>query len=180
MKPVLTKRDFVRRFQRGEFGNRNLVWNSLKEWKKSGYRGLIHFRNRVAGGETIYNVPANRVPGLWKERGCTKEDWYLAAMAPHHKNLIQGEVRRSERGLELFYSTELGLPMRNALATNSRTVYGIIAVLTLRCYLCPNSYDWLMELLDIYGGHIVEFSCFDCEWGTVPFHNTVVWEVRRY
>lgn len=177
--PVLTKRDFVRRFQRGEFGNRNLVWDTLDEYLESGYKGLIHFRNRIAGGPTIYNVPRERALDLWKEqRG--NGDWYFAAMAPHNKNLIQGEVQRTHVGLELWYSTERGLPMRDALGSSGQRAYGIIGVSLLKSLMCPNSYEWLNVLLDRYDGHVVEFSTFSCEWGTIEGFNSVFWEVRLY
>lgn len=185
--PVLTKRDFVRRFQLGEFGNCGPVWDTFDDFandrlSKGGQRfdGLIHMRNRKAGGDTIYNIPPERVLDIWQENNGWAGGWYLALMAPHHNNLIQGEIQRLPTGLELFYSTERGSPMRYALASSGQRAYGIIVVSLLKHYLCPNSYDWLMELLDNYDGHVVEFSCFDCNWGTIPNYNTVFWEVRSY
>jgi hypothetical protein len=70
--------------------------------------------------------------------------------------------------------------MRDALRERGKSVGGIIAVSLLRYYLCPQSYDWLQYLFDAYPDHIVEFSTYSVEWGTVPGHNTVFWEIRQY
>jgi hypothetical protein len=178
--PVLTKQDEVRRFLANEFGNRGQNWHTYEEFAASGYRGLVHLRNRrVAGIATHYNVPAADVKDWWQRLRNTR-DWHIAAMAPHHCNLLQGEVQQTERGLSLYYSTAPGLPMRNALAKDGKQVHGIISVCLLKHYLCQRSYEWLQVLLERYPGHVIEFSTFGVNWGTVPGMNTVFWEVRLY
>ena len=57
---------------------------------------------------------------------------------------------------------------------------GIMALALLRRYLCPNSYDWMMTLLDRYPDHIVEFNTYSVNWGVLPGFNTAFWEVRLY
>lgn len=180
--PVLTKRDFVERYQSGagEFGNRAPTWNTYEEFKASGYKGLVHLRNRIAGGPTWYNIPADEVWFKFCEV-CTVmsgRDIYFSGMAPHDRNLLQGEVCQSTEHLSLTYSTVPNLPMRDALTRKLQTAEGIRAVLLLRTNLCPNSYEWLQQLLDLYPDHVIEFSAFSCEWGTIPGFNTVFWEVR--
>ena len=177
-RPVLTKTDFVRRFMNNEFGNRGPNWNTLDEFLDSGYTGLVHLRNRTPGGPTYYNVQAGEVLALWG-RLTDHRNWYLAAMAPHDRNLIQGEVWVSNR-LHLTYTTVKGLPMREALAKCTQRAEGIIGVALLRQHLCATSYDWLQTLLERYENHVIEFSAFSCHWGTIPHQNTAWWEVRRY
>jgi hypothetical protein len=181
--PVLTKRDFVRRFLADEFGNRGPNWNTLNEFLDSGYKGLVHIRNRVAGGPTFYDVRHYNVADKWLwltgYKGYDARDFYLAGMAPTKRTLFQGEVMRSYQGLYLYYST-VAKPMRDSLKEGGRDVSGIIAVGLLRHYLCHRSYEWLMELLDRYPNHVVEFSTYGVNWGTVPGFNTVFWEVRNY
>ena len=181
-RPVLTKRDFVRRFLRDEFGNRGQNWNTLEEFLASGYRGLVHVRNRQAWAPSFYNIPSENVPAEWsKAHKIGNAGWYLAAMAPHHRNLLQGEVRCSPRGLELYGTKARGLPMRDALKAEEFSVQGIIALAELKKALCPNSMEWLRELLNRYPGHVIEFSSFSCPWGTLyPNYNTAFWEVRLY
>lgn len=104
---------------------------------------------------------------------------YISSMAPTHLGIFQGEIQQGVGGYELFYTT-IAKPMREALAIRSKQVYGIIAISLMRYYLCPNSYDWLMVLLDRYPFHVVEFSCYGCNWGTIPNYNTIFWEIRLY
>ena len=65
-KPVLNKKDFVKRYALGEFGNAAPTWETISEFLQSGYnRGLIHIRNRVVGGATYYNVESENVLRTW-------------------------------------------------------------------------------------------------------------------
>jgi hypothetical protein len=67
-KPVLSKRDFVRRYSQGEFGNASPTWNHVSDWGRAGYKGLVHIRNRIAGEQTWYDVPYHLVLDTWIER----------------------------------------------------------------------------------------------------------------
>jgi hypothetical protein len=165
----------------GEFGNKGPNWDTMEEFLASGYAGLVHLRNRRAGGPTYYNVPAAEVVRKWKETGAIDEpsQWYLAAMAPTDKTLFQGEVQQTPLGLSLYYSTVVK-PMRDSLREGGQQVQGIISVSLLKHYLCHNSLDWLYVLLERYPDHVVEFSTYGVNWGTLPGFNTVIWEVRMY
>lgn len=183
MSPVDSKQDFVQRFLKNEFGNRGPTWDTYDEFRQSGYRGLIHIRNREAGAKTWYNVPAADVfyemRQIIAHGEAIEEDLYFAAMAPTEKTLIQGEVMLDVGGLYLFYST-IAKPMRDALKERAESEWGISAILRLRHYLDPSSYDDMMELLGTYPDHVVEFSTYSCDWGTCPNRNTIFWEVRMY
>jgi hypothetical protein len=100
-------------------------------------------------------------------------------MAPTEKTLFQGEVQQGIWGVDLYYTT-VAKPMREALALWSRQVSGIIAVSLLRKFLCWRSYEWLEYLLEAYPDHVVEFSTYSQQWGTMVDYNTVFWEVRAY
>lgn len=179
--PVLTKRDFVRRFRQGEFGNAGPVWDTPRDFigvPLGERKGLYHLRNRVAGGSTHYNLTYGQALDGWRDTADYRQ-WYVSEMAPTEKTLIQGEVLETEKGLTLLHS-RIAKPMREALAESSQSVSGIIAVSLLRSFLCPNSYDWLMTLLERYEGHVVEFSTYDTCWGTLPNFNSIFWEVRSY
>ena len=178
-KPVGSKVSFVKRFAAGEFGNRGPMWQTLPQFLASGYRGLVHLRNRTPGGPTWYDIPSHRVAAKYRQVRASPKSYYLAAMAPTSKTVLQGEVQRTTTGLYLYYTT-VAKPMREALAHRATTEKGIIANCTLKRFLCPNSFSWLMTLLERYPEHVVEFSTFSVNWGTVPFHNTVFWEVRNY
>lgn len=190
--PVNTKRDFVERYKRGEFGNCSPTWETLEDFSASGYRGLVHLRNRVAGGPTWYNVPHDEVKAVFDRvthyanpvenpnGAVPPTDLYFSGMAPTAKTLVQGEVMLSDQGW-YFNHSFVKKPMRDALREQSLHAEGIMAVHLLKSNLCPNSWDWLNVLLDRYPGHIVEVSAYGEQWGTLaPLYNTCFWEVRNY
>lgn len=180
-KPVLIKADFVRRFMTGEFGNKGPNWDSLVEFINADYKGLVHLRNRRVGGPTFYNVPSYEVNFLWMEvrHKYPNERFYLAGMAPSEKTIIQGEVQETHLGLVLTFS-RAALPMRDALRVSTEVATGLRAKGFIEAHLCQRSQDWLKLLLERYPDHVVEFSTFSCNWGTIPGFNTVFWEVRKY
>ena len=175
---VKSKLDFVKRYKLGEFGNASPTWNSVKDFLE--YYALefppddqlFHLRNASPGGRTLYNVTYQQII-----RTTLVGEYYVSAMAPTDKTLIQGEVRRSTQGLELRY-TKVRRPMRDALNQEQDTVFGLRANTMLAFYMDAVSYDWLQFLLDNYVDHIVEFSVYSVNWGTIPNRNTVFWEVR--
>ena len=183
-KPVLTKSDFVIRYGQGEFGNCSPTWNDWYEFEESdwevGPNQLFHLRNRVAGGETWYNLNLLDLFDLWMDtiRYKDTKQFYISAMCPTELTMFQGEVMRSINSLELFYTT-VAKPMRDALKERSRVVRGVTASLLLKHYLCPNSLEWLEHLLDSYPEHVVEFTTLSTNWGTVPGFNTLFWEIRK-
>ena len=179
--PVLTKFDFVRRFALNEFGNRGPMWDTVQDFLKLGAppKGLLHLRNRVAGGPTWYNLTYQQLVTKCQELRDVSS-YYVALMAPTEQTVCQGEVFQSDdRGLALYYST-VKKPMRDALKENATQVYGIRAIETLRYYLDASSYDWLQVLLARYPSHVIEFSTYSVEFGTIPGMMTVFWEVRDY
>lgn len=177
--PITSKQQFVREYKKGTFGNRAPTWDTLEEYLRSNYRGgLLHLRNRVAGGETFYDLSPGELVEKW-DRIDNPKNFYCSAMAPHDKGLIQGEIQLGVTGLELYWAPAL-VPMREALAKEGKQVRGLLAVSLLKENLCPNSWEWLNVLLDRYPEHVIEFSSFSVCWGTLPNFNTVVWEVRLY
>lgn len=187
--PVNTKGDFVKRYIKGEFGNRVPTWYSIDEFL--GYsrhyginpKQLLHLRNRVTGGYTEYNIPAerfiDRINRLMSSRLISTRNMYVSFMAPTHATMIQGELTQSTRHTTLYYSQDI-LPMRQALFKSGKTVHGVTASQLLRKYMCSNSLDWTLELLKRYKGHVIEFSCYWVKFGTHRNFNTIFWEVRNY
>jgi hypothetical protein len=182
--PVLSKPSFARRYLANEFGNRAPSWDTLSEYLKSGYRGgLVHIRNRVAGGPTWYDVEPGAVEPLAQRivaRGIASwEQLYFSGMAPTRRTSLQGEAMETETGLYLYYS-RVPKPMRASLLEGGRDARGIVARELLRYYMDSSSYDGLRVLFDRYPEHVVEFSCYSVNWGTLPNRNTIIWEVRKY
>lgn len=183
MSPVLTKQDFVRRYQAGEFGNRAPTWDTIEEFLASGYRGLVHIRNRVAGGPTWYDIPHDEVWFKFCEviakPNVSGKTLYFSGMCPTELTVIQGEIQRSARYIDLYYSC-VPKPMRQSLIEGGIQVSGLTAVLLLRCFMDASSHEWLDHLLDEYPEHVIEFTTLSRPWGTIPRRNTIWWEVRNY
>ena len=178
--PVNSKADFVKRYKKGEFGNASPSWDSIDDFltSRADPSQPYHLRNRVKGGPTFYDVDGDYVRQFRKDHGASP-NFYISSMAPTAKTVIQGEVMQSPEGLYLYY-THVKKPMRDALKEWSRGVNGLIACKLLELYLNPKDLDWLKILLDRYPGHVVEFSTYSIEWGTLLGYNTVFWEVRQY
>jgi len=176
--PVKTKRDFVRRYQNHEFGNRAPTWDTIEEFKKSDCKGLVHIRNRNAGGITFYDLTREEAIRRWSI--LEPKEFYISLMAPTKKTILQGELTISDSEGLTGLVTTVAKPMRIALAEKATQVRGVFVNALLRTMLCPNSYDWTMTLLDRYPGHVIEFTTFSCDWGTLPGFNTVWWEVRDF
>lgn len=182
--PVTTKKDFVRRYQLGEFGNRSPTYDNLRHFVSSNPpSGLYHIRNRIAGGPTFYDVPCEEVQERWDEltleKDISPENLYISAMAPTAGTLIQGELMRGVGGLYLHY-TNVRKPMRDALKEESHHATGLTVKILLETYLNVKSLEWMYALLDRYPDHVIEFSVYNQCWGTDPGFNTVFWEVRQY
>jgi hypothetical protein len=189
-KKVLTKKSFTERYTQGEFGNASPTWATPIEWYNSRIKHnlfyfdskLYHLRNRIKGGHTVYNLQCRQLKDAVDMCPWVSEpNWYVSEMAPTELTLLQGEVNRTTNGIYLQASREC-VPMRQALANTHNVfhLFGINAKITLKRYLNDWSYEWLMQLLDVYTGHTVEFSTYSKCWGTVPGFNTVFWEVRAY
>jgi hypothetical protein len=183
--PVNSKQDFARRYKKGEFGNASPTFDTPNEYLQSGYHGTskIHIRNRVQGGPTYYDVEPCDFDTVWR-MACQHQPpdtFYISLMAPTEKTVIQGELFQdpADGRLRFFYST-VKLPMRDALKQESNSVDWLTARGLLMTYMNQKSYDWLQELIDRYPGHVIEFSVYSVEWGTMPGYNTVFWEVRNY
>jgi hypothetical protein len=54
------------------------------------------------------------------------------------------------------------------------------AKITLRRYLDSSSYDDLMDLVETFPEHVIEFGAYETNLGNIPGRNTVIWEVRKY
>lgn len=185
MEAINTKEKFIVLYQRGTLGNRSPTWPSIDAMQEdfensypllNNANQLWHIRNRVAGGPTYYDIPGEVLADKWAEVG--GDQFYISAMAPTERTLFQGEVRQSEQGLDLYYST-VAKPMRASLLEGGTTTQGIMAAELLRKYMDATSHDWLQHLLETYQDHVVEFSCYGVPWGTLGW-NTIFWEVRAY
>lgn len=184
--PVLTKTDFYRRFLAGEFGNRGPIWFDYESWCLD-CRSLVNLmsedarfmiRSSKPGGFNQANLESHEVVAMWLVHS-RKEQLSISLMCPHDRQTINGELQRDHRGLCLMYSS-VKAPMRQSLAAGGRQVFGMQAHEVLDANVYTPDREWLMELLDLYPDHVVEFTAFRIYWGVVPLSKCAVWEVRKY
>jgi len=183
---IRSKRQMYDLLRRGRLGNHGLMWETVDEWFASGYDGLIAIRTRSPLGRCDYNLPpADVLPAFrsFLNQGYKEEDLHFSAMAPERHCVLRGEVGRvswPHGELELHYARDRHLSMRDSLRQNGQYASGLEALSILQAALWPQSYDMVMEVVEEYPDHGVEFTAFSKAWGVLPHHNCVVWEVRLY
>ena len=174
---IKSKSQMYELYHRGAFGNKNRNWLTLEDYLTSQFQGLVALREtEKVGGKCYYNLCREGVLSHVHE---FPKGYNISEMLPSDKLLLQGEVQRDEQGLYLFYSKALA-PMRDALKQSPQHTRGLAAHLLLQNYLDSSSYEGLLELLDNYPNHVIEFSTYNCKVGEIPNRNTVIWEVRQY
>lgn len=196
---ILSKDVSVAMFGRGAFGNHLRQWDTLTELLDSGFDGRLMLRFRKPDGPVKKDLTMDQAveatrrfvsSGKWRY-----EEIYYNEVLENQDVLvaIQGELMRDPGqywpwggggfGLCMFYSTA-PIRMREALrdTDNVKHAWRLEAQLLLQKHLDPSSYDLIMELLDLYPDHIIEFTCCKRPVGSMANRgrNTIVWEVRKY
>lgn len=180
MKTVIaTKQKMYDLYQRGLFGNKPLTWFSLFSCLNSGYTGEISARCvEVSNPTRLYHIPIENLVSTLATYNRDPNSLVYSEAPPDQKRTIQGEITINEFGLYLRYTTAPH-PMRIAFDHEDLVATGLSAKLLLQKNLTPTDYDWLLELLHIYDGAIIEFSTFSIPVGVLKT-NMLVWEVRHY
>lgn len=195
---ITTKKDFLEKYTSGQLGNKLRSWNDLDTLKSSDYRGPVSIRSRLLSWKTMYYVPQERLDAiLAKEgrlRGFATEDLYYNESAPDHRLTIQGEYLNNHTRYLMYSREKLAMKDALALPLNQDILpwpgaelgawrhesEGLLTEMLLRANMNANSYDDFQILRDEYPDHVIEFSCYDCELGSIPSRNTLIWEVRSY
>lgn len=182
--PVLSKRDFYRRWHLNEFGNRPGSWNSIEEAEAAGFQGPLF---GVRSTKPMWSGFRRGI--LWRDRRKVWQEYVdqgedpstlrIGQDVPEDKRTLQGHVYRTHRGLDLEYSLKPGT-VRDVMQSGFERAWGVKAKVILETYMCPSSFADLEAIFELYDGHVVEFTCFSVNVGLIPGRNTVIWEVRDY
>ncbi len=168
-------------YLKGLFGNKLKSWKSVDDFLKDDFKGSvsIRYKGSIPGQFCYYNVidVETKVKEIIANGG-EIDRIIINESAPDEYLTIQGELTRNENGLYLFYSTLKG-KMRDCM-TKAVSEKGLKVKLLLNRYLTPNSYDDIMDLLDLYPDHVIEFSTYSKCLGDCNGRNTLIWEVRKY
>lgn len=194
---IRSKAQFFELWEAGVLGNRTRLWRDpLTAWywgrdtnfssptmpddlPQIGFRELR--KPGTTGAGKWEKVPWHRVletAERWKAEG---RSFIMDDGCPDDKRTLQGEVCRTERGVEGYLEIGGGLPMRQAMAAGLMKHRGYLETrLLLEKYMDPSSQDDLDALFELYPDHAVEFSCFSVNVGVFPRRNTLFWECRLY
>lgn len=169
------------------FGNRFRTWDGVDAWKRSGYDGPIRFRSKVPGSKVFTThapfVGRSNVVQAYQNllaNGSHASDIIFCEPAPEQYLTFQGEVcELPGQGLYLRWSTEPDLTNREAMSRPTGVRVGLAAKILLGHFLDPQDYSDVMEILETWPLHVVEFSTYSVQVGTFNRY-TVIWEVRLY
>lgn len=183
MGPITTKDEFLRLSEAGQLGNRMPSWPTVAAAQADGYFGPVMIRDKTPNSPHMTpNVEQDDVPAVIARlaaAGANPDRLYLTWMSPEVGRLLNAEVWDGPGGPHLHYSPAQ-LNVRAALDTDGRHASGAAARAILRSCLCPNSWDDLWTLFDLYPDHAIELTAYERPIGSIPNRNTVIWEVRRY
>lgn len=180
---ILTKRRFYELFHKGELGNHGPMWNNYVEYLASGYTGKIAIRSRKPGGRCDYWIEPENVLQICNDRvqsGEKAENMQFSAMAPDDKLKLQGYLMRSVSYYDLYYNDVPGFAMRDGLEKHGKYLQGLQAKLLVQRSCDPTSFDWIQHLFERFPNAVIEFACYDINFGVLPHLNTIIWEVRNY
>jgi hypothetical protein len=169
-------------YEKLQFGNKLKTWSSLEELLDSGWTNKVAIRYQVPQSRyTNYALTVAEAVDHVAHcvgDGANEKLFRFNEAAPDDKILFQGELTRNHEGLVLSWSPEF--TMHRYAMKEPRLAMGMSAMMNLRKYCSPASYDDLMDLLYLYEDSIIEFSVYERELGWARGRNTVVWEVRDY
>lgn len=178
---IATKQDYYKLLELGLGGNQGLFWPA-RAFPKNGLPKEMRFSLRsldVAWSGLKYRMTQEEVLKFLEHTAPELLDrFYVYAMAPDTRLVLQGEVMRSERGLHLRYNTAPGFGMREAYPI-MQEVSGLKAKLLIERHLDANSREYLFDILDLYPDAVVEFTAYDHSVGRLGW-NTLFWEIREY
>lgn len=181
---ISSKRKFYELWRGGFLGNYIPMFSTLEEALASGLP-KIGFREMGRGGGWWELAERKDVPAVfakWKNAG---KVFVMDGSVPNDKTTLQGEICRTERGLQGFLSVNFGPgglpPMRQSIARGMHRQYGYVETrLLLDRFMDPSSREDLDVFLEQYPEAAIEFASFSVNVGVLPRRNTVFWEVRNY
>jgi hypothetical protein len=171
-------------YEAGLFGNKARTWDSYTEIIESCWTGRVCMRSKKGIDRTkvVYNLTleeAKRELRRWNVLGINEDQISFNQNMPDKHLLLQGEVKRTEYGLWLRYTT-IKKPMNQALKEEDKNCTGLSAKTRLEQALDPSSYSDLEALLEMFPDSVVEFSTYSVDVGNISRRNTVFWEVRNF
>lgn len=180
---IKTKAQMYELYNSGLLGNGFQNYSTLDECLTNVKSSLVGARCRHVSGPCIALKTPDKLradmDAVYAEGCWTENDFTFGPSPDHQGRTMQGEVQRSENHFDLTYTTVRDA-MRPALAKETKHATGLTAITILKHFMDVNTFEDVMELLDMFPGSVVEFTCFNHDVGRYPHRNTCIWEVRNY
>lgn len=186
--PVLNKQDMYDRIITGEFGNTLPRWFDWEQWRfaPGGYASKplwgIQSTTKAGDPRARLNYPRDQVFDYLVQSGLLRDGYCISPMVTQYgKTRWEGDVYDSDdEGLVCCgnVSPEPGTWRKHM--QQPKMWKRSAALVLLRTVLTEYSFADLMSLRDRFPGHVYEFTALDCDYGTLPGRNAVIWEVRNY
>jgi len=177
---ISSKRQFYTLWRAGVLGNRPCMFDTAAEALADPHHHP-EFGMREMGKPGGLFLISKRNDLEIHLRAWPEIRWQIDGGAPNHLVELQGEVVRTERGTEGYFAVRSRMDIRSAMRAGLYAPKrGLTALLLMRHFMDPSSYDDVQTLLDEYPDHVIEFASFPCNVGVIPNRNTIVWEVRAY
>lgn len=181
MRRITDKRIGTSLYGEGFFGNRLRQWHTPEALRAASPPPLavvLRRRNELGGGVKEFNHTIESAIARAKELGLP--DLYFGEQVENQpfNMALQGEYGYVD-GIEHLFCSAVKDYMTPALEKGGTSFTGASCRPILRHYLDLASYENMMELADIFPGHIIEFTTATEPIGCLR-RNTIIWEVRLY
>lgn len=179
--PIENREQYFDLWERDALGNHLRIWHTVEEIPGSISEVMVREVNPNGGGGLV-NVM--KVATLRKRR--PSQQVIYNELAPDELATLQAYIRK-ENGiiyLEAKLTARERLPtrpqrMRQAIRRAKR-YEGLQALHIVRNRVSLRDYEDIVELLDAYPGHVLEFTAYACSVGWVRHSNVIFWELRGY
>lgn len=182
--PITSKRQMYDPLSRGMLGNTIRQFFSVEEWRASGEAELYPawgVRTLAPGGPCRLYCPTAEVEATASLPEYRAAGVNISMMVDSvRRNTLMADLFMGTHGLELYgiVNPPPGTNWRKDMPSMGRTYRFTAVRCILESVLTPSDREDLSELLEMYPGHVVEFSAYDRPVGIYPHRKAVVWEVR--
>ncbi len=179
--PIENRRQYFDLWERDALGNHLRIWKTVEEIPSNILEVMVREVNPNGGGGLV-KVVAVATLRKWK----SSQRVVYNELAPDELATMQAYIRKVNGivYLEAKLTSRERLPtrperMRQAIRRAKR-YEGLQALQIVRERVSVQDYADIVELLDAYPGHVLEFTAYACSVGWAKHSNVIFWELRGY
>jgi len=179
--PIENRQQYFDLWGRDALGNHLRIWKTVEEIPGSISEVMVREVNPNGGGGL---VKVTAVATLQKRRPAQRVVYN--ELAPDELATMQAYIRKLYGivYLEATLTSREKLPtqperMRQAMRRAKR-FEGLQALQIVRNHVSARDFEDIVEMLDAYPGHVLEFTAYACPVGWARHSNVICWELRGY